>query len=327
VETLLKFLPPPGQPRLIRYGAAIVLVTVFFLLSLGAGVAAGPFEFLILILSVLLASVLYDRGSGFLAAGLSVLAIASQLDWQADPVGHLVALTVFAIVALFIAVFCEALRSALERGLAAQQELRLLLQEQRHRVKNDLALLSSMISLQARSQSSPPVRAALESAVARLHVIAEGQDHLQSATGDQVVNMQEYLEDVCWRLGEALRDVRPIALRVDSEEVMLDTRQAIRIGLIVNELATNALKHAFPGDRAGTIGVKLRRHPTDTTIMVEDNGIGCPEDAQGAHGLRLVTLLAEQSGGSIKRESANPGCRVVITVPQSREPALFSGGQ
>ena len=58
VETLLKLLPPPGQPRLIRYGAAVVLVAVFFLLSLGAGVAAGPFEFLILILPVLLASVL-----------------------------------------------------------------------------------------------------------------------------------------------------------------------------------------------------------------------------------------------------------------------------
>ena len=94
VEPLLKFLPPPGQPRLIRYGAAIVLVAVFFLLSLGAVVAAGPFEFLILILPVLLASVLYDRGSGFLATGLGVLAMASQLDWQADPVGHLVALTV-----------------------------------------------------------------------------------------------------------------------------------------------------------------------------------------------------------------------------------------
>ena len=153
---------------MIRYGAAIVLVAVFFLLSLGAGVAAGSFEFLILILPVLLASVLYDRGSGFLATGLGVLAMASQLDWQADPVGHLVALTVFAIVALFIAVFCEALRSALERGLTAQQELQLLLQEQRNRVKNDFALLSSMIALQARSQSSPPVRAALESAVARL---------------------------------------------------------------------------------------------------------------------------------------------------------------
>jgi two-component sensor histidine kinase len=171
--------------RAIRYGATVVLVAVFFLFSVGAKVASGPFEFLILIPPVLLASVLFDRESGFLATGLSVVAIASQLDWPADPVGDLVALTTFAIVALFITVFCEALRSALERGAAAQQELQLLPQEQRHRIKNDLASLSSLIALQARSQSSPPVRAALESAVSRLHVIAEGHDHLQFATGDQ----------------------------------------------------------------------------------------------------------------------------------------------
>ena len=130
-------------------------------------------------------------------------------------------------------------------------------------MKNDLALLSSMIALQARSQSSPPVRAALESASARLHVVAEGQDQLQFPTGDQTVNMQEYLGDVCRRLGEALRDVRPIAVRVDVENVIVDSRQAIRIGLIVNELATSALKHAFPGDRAGTIQVRLRRQLSD----------------------------------------------------------------
>jgi len=315
VESLLKFLPSPGQPRAIRYGATVVLVAVFFLFSIGAKVASGPFEFLILIPPVLLASVLFDRASGFLATGLSVLAIASQLDWPADPVADLVALTIFAIVALFITVFCEALRSALERGAAAQQELQLLLQEQRHRIKNDLALLSSLIALQARSQSSPPVRAALESAVSRLHVIAEGQDHLQFAIGDQTVNTQEYLEDVCWRLGEALRDIRPVALRVDSEKVILDARQAIRIGLIVNELATNALKHAFPGDRGGTIQVRLRRRPTDLMIIVEDNGIGCPEVARSGLGSRLVLMLVQQSGGTMKRESANPGCRVVITIP------------
>jgi len=182
-------------------------------------------------------------------------------------------------------------------------------------MKNDLALLSSMIALQARSQSSPLVRAALESAGARLRAVAEGQDQLQLATGDQTVDMQEYLEDVCRRLGEALRGVRPIAVRVDCENVIIDSRQAIRIGLIVNELATNALKHAFPGDRGGTIQVGLRRRPTDLIIVVEDDGVGCPEDVQAGLGSRLVSLLAQQSGGSIKRGSANPGCRVVIAIP------------
>jgi two-component sensor histidine kinase len=315
VEALLKFLPSPGQPRAVRYGITVALVAVFFLFSLAAGIAVGPFEFLFLILPVLLASILYDRGSGFLASGLSLLAIGSQLDWRADPVGNLAALVIFAIVASFVAVFCEALRSALERGAAAQEELKLLLQEQRHRMKNDLAMLSSMITLQARSQSNALARSALESAAARLHVVAKGQNQFQFATDDQKVNMREYLEDVCRRLGEALRGAREIAVRVECENVIIDSRQAIRIGLMVNELATNALKHAFPEDRAGTIQVRLHRQLTDLTVVVEDDGVGCPEDVQVGLGSRLVTLLAEQSGGVIKREAANPGCRVVITIP------------
>jgi two-component sensor histidine kinase len=315
VESFLKFLPSPGQPVTIRYGLTIVLVAVFFVLRLGAGDVPDPHGLIFFIPPVLLASILFDRGSGFVATGVSVLAIGSLLDWQADPWGHLAAVTLFSIVGMFVAVFCEGMRKALERGLAAQQELQLLFQEQRHRIKNDLALASSLIALQARSQSSLPVRAALESAVARLHVIAESQDHLQFATGDQAVNMREYLEELCWKLGEALRDVRPIAVRVDSDDVIINSRQATRIGLIVSELATNALKYAFPGDRAGTIQVRLRRGPTNLTIIVEDNGIGCPEDAQGGLGTRLVPLLAQQSGGSIKRESATPGYRVVITIP------------
>jgi two-component sensor histidine kinase len=293
---------------------------VSFLFSLGAKVASGPFGFFFLIPPVVLASVLYDRGSGFLATGLGVLALASQLDWQADPAGHLVALTIFAIVTMFIAVFCEALRSALERGLGAQQELQLLLQEQRHRIKNDLALASSLITLQGRSQSSPSARAALESAAARLNVIAQSQDHLQFSTGDRAVNMQEYLEELCWKLGEALRDVRPIAIRVYSDKIIMDSRQATRIGLIVNELATNALKHAFPEGQAGTIQVTLRRGPTNLTLVVEDNGAGRPDDAQVGLGSRLIPLLVRQSGGSIRWESANPGYRVVITIPDG-----FSG--
>jgi two-component sensor histidine kinase len=315
METLLKFLPPPDQPVVVRYGVTLILAAVCFLLSLAAGTVFGPYGYIILVVPVVLASTLFDRGSGFLATGLNVLAMASVQDWQGDPVRQLAALVLFAVVAALIAAFCEALRGALERGAAAQQELQLLLAEQRHRMKNDLALLSSMIQLQARSQPSPPVRAALESAVWRLHAIAEGQDKLQSAGGDQTSNMQEYLEDVCWRLGEALRDVRPIALRVDCENVIVESRQAIRVGLIVNELATNALKHAFPDNRGGTIQVKLRQRPNDLVLIVEDDGVGCPEDLQVGLGSRLVMLLTEQSGGSIKRERANPGCRVVITLP------------
>jgi hypothetical protein len=73
----------------------------------------------------------------------------------------------------------------------------------------------------------------------------------------------------------------------------------------VNELESNPMKHGFPGDRGGMIHVRLLRGPTDLTIIVEDDGAGCPEDAQVGLGSRLVVLPTQQSGGSIKREQAN----------------------
>ncbi len=315
MEPLLKFLPSAGQPIAVRYGATILLVAVFYLFSLAAGTTQGPYPYL-MIGPVVLASILFDRGSGFLATALGAVAAASIMDWRVKVVGVLAVLTLFVILALFLTIFCESLRKTLERGVAAQQELQLMLTEERHRVKNDLALLSSMIALQARSQSSPAIRAILESAAGRVHVVAEGQEHFRFAAGDPAINMQRYLEAVCWRLGEALRDVRPIALRVDCEEVILDAPAAIRIGLTVNELVTNALKHAFPGDRGGTIQVRLLQRPTHLALIVEDDGAGYPEDTKTGLGSRILMLLTQQSGGTVEHESANPGCRVVITIPR-----------
>jgi two-component sensor histidine kinase len=142
------------------------------------------------------------------------------------------------------------------------------------------------------------------------------QDHLQFANRQQALNVQEYLEELCCNLGDALRDVRPIAIRVTSDKVVLSSRQATSIGLIVNELVTNALKYAFPGEQAGTINVTLRRGNDKITILVEDNGVGPSEGVQAGLGLRLVRLLVEQSGGGLSQEFTTPGYRVVITLPK-----------
>jgi two-component sensor histidine kinase len=85
------------------------------------------------------------------------------------------------------------------------------------------------------------------------------------------------LSEVCWKLGEALRGIRPIAIEVQADAVVTNSQKATRIGLIVNELVSNALKHAFRGDSAGTVAVKL--------------------------------------GGDMTRESASPGCRIIIAIP------------
>jgi two-component sensor histidine kinase len=315
MEALLKFLPPRPQPILVRYGAFALLVLVFFVFRLGAGPAAGEYSFIFFIPPILAASVVFDRGSGFFATVLSAVLVGALVDWRVGALNHVAALTLFVCVSLFVVIVGEGMRKALEKSAAAGDELQLLLQEQGHRIKNDLAIASALIALQARAQGDPTVRTALESAVARVHVLAKGYDHLRITARDQATDMSRYLGEVCWKLGESLRGVRPIAVEVEADRVETRSQTATRLGLIVNELVTNALKHAFPDERGGTVYVRLRRNSGELTLEVEDNGIGCPDAPTDGLGSRLVRLLVQQLRGEMTRADAAPGCRVTIVIP------------
>jgi two-component sensor histidine kinase len=317
MESLLQILPARPQPLPVRWGATAVLVGIFLLLRLGSGAAAGQYSFVFFIPPILISAILFDRGSGLLAVALSVLGIAPRLDWSGNTANHVAALTLFVVVSAFVAVVGEGMRNALERQKVAQQEAEVLLHEQGHRIKNELAIASSLLMLQARAEREPRVRQALENAVARLNVLAKGHAHLRVTSSDQLTDMQQYLGEVCWTLGEALRGLRPIAVHVDADQVVARSHQATRIGLIVNELVTNALKHAFPEDAPGSVRVILQKASSGLMLIVEDNGIGCPATVTEGLGSRLTRLLVQQLGGSMEREPATPGCRVIIKIPSA----------
>jgi two-component sensor histidine kinase len=132
-----------------------------------------------------------------------------------------------------------------------------------------------------------------------------------------LVDMREYLTVCCQHLGDALRDVRPIAVNVNAAQILLRDDRAVSVGLIVNELVTNAFKYAFPDDRGGTVNVMVHRESDGRLeLVVEDNGKGCPEDAKEGLGSRIVRLLAQQLGSTLRRTAANPGCRVSLTIPE-----------
>jgi two-component sensor histidine kinase len=127
----------------------------------------------------------------------------------------------------------------------------------------------------------------------------------------------KYLTVCCRNLGDALREVRPIAVNVSVSQIYLRSEEAVAVGLIVNELVTNAFKYAFPDDRGGTVNVMLHdKDASELELVVEDNGKGCPEDVKEGIGSRIVRLLAQQLGSTIRREAANPGCRVSFTIPE-----------
>jgi two-component sensor histidine kinase len=193
------------------------------------------------------------------------------------------------------AITSEAMRKALEKAVAAERSAEVLLYELNHRIRNNFAMVASVLELQKRSVKEQAAKDAFASAVARVHVIANAHDHLLPKEGQSLIDMREYLTVCCQNLGDALRDVRPIAVNVRAAQILLREDRAVSIGLIVNELVTNAFKYAFPDDRGGVVNVILHRvSDGKLELVVEDNGKGCPQDAKEGLGSRIVRLLAQQ---------------------------------
>jgi two-component sensor histidine kinase len=314
MEPLLRMLPARRQPLAVRYGVTFVLVGLCFLAVMGLQGRSGLLAFYLFFPAIFAASVLFDRGSGVFAILLGavlVYLLMKPADSSLLPADVTLSLVGFIVVALGVAIVSEGLRTAWERAAAAEQTKDLLLRELGHRTQNNLALVASVLSLQARTKDNPEARSALEKAVARVQAIASAHEHFQPFRHDGRVEMRPYLEKLCTHLGDSLREVRPIAVKVEVDHVHLRTEQAVPLGLIANELVTNALKHAFPDDRSGTIRVSLKRG-SSLDLVVEDNGVGCPFHKTERLGSRLTRLLAEQLGAKLAWEEASPGCRVRV---------------
>lgn len=229
--------------------------------------------------------------------------------------GDVIALGIFVVVGFTMAGTTEALRKTVEQLSRAEQGKSLLLDELAHRTKNDLAIIGSAITLQARASENDDVREALEAANARVQVVAAAQSRLRASQAGSEIELNGYVQALCSGLGDMLRGIRPIAVRVHCPELCIPESTAVTVGLIVNELVTNSLKYAFPTDRGGIIDVNVTsRNAGGLAISVRDNGAGCPNDASGM-GTRLVRLLAKQRGGQFDRTSSEAGCDAVAIIP------------
>jgi two-component sensor histidine kinase len=320
MEQILRLLPPPPRSALVRYGLSTALVGVCFLALLGLQGQGGLLAFYLLFPAIFASSVLFGRKAGAYATALSALLLYLLMrpaDSVLLPRELSLAIGIFVLVALGLAIVSAGLRTAWQRAAHAEQTKDLLLRELGHRTQNNLAMVISVLSLQARSKTDPQMREVLEKAVARVRAIASAHEHVHPEAANGHVEMRSYLEKLCAHLGDALRDVRPIAVRVEADDIYLPTEQAIPLGLIVNELVTNALKHAFPDGRAGAVTVSFRR-ASSLDLIVEDNGIGYASEKLERLGSRLTKLLAEQLGAKVAWEDATPGCRVRIELSHDK---------
>jgi two-component sensor histidine kinase len=321
MEKLFHWLPKKPQPIWIRYGSSALLVLVCFFMMKVVEAQSGISGFFLLYPAVFLSALIFDRGSGFVATGVSTLLLVIDIQQKGGPVAlfepYWLPLSLFVLIGAGLATLTELMRKGWEKAIEAQHVKDLLYRELRHRTKNDFAMAASLLNLQARAQPSRDVRDALAAAVGRLLSLSKAHERLDPVEGPEGVHMGDYLEALCHSLKQSMDYGGGVSISVQGDDIALPLERAVPVGLIVNELVTNAYKHAFgAGQEAGAVTVSLRRLQ-DVTLVVQDDGCGCPEDAAGGVGSQLVGILVRQLNGRMQRSSAEPGCRVRISFPDA----------
>ncbi len=206
----------------------------------------------------------------------------------------------------------------------ALREKEVLLREIYHRVKNNLQTLSSLIALQQRRAPPGLPRELLRDSGARIHAMALAHEMLHRSDAVEDVDFAAYARELLRHI-ETVHgvDAARIEIVCHSEPLRLDVDRAIPLGLILNELVVNSLKHAFPGSRRGRIAVTLGHDAGHASLTVSDDGIGCDVDLEpGAEhlGRTLVRSLVEQLGAELHM-SGDAGTSVTVRVPLEPRPS------
>jgi two-component sensor histidine kinase len=213
-----------------------------------------------------------------------------------------------------------------ERNLkAALERHQVLLREITHRVKNGLAIVASMLKLQASEVNDPVLTPHLEEAAHRVSAVAKAHERIHQTNGPDRLDLGAYVRDVCQDLNEAT-PLRDIEVAVDPG-IDVKTDRAVPLALMVNELITNAAKYAYQ-DQSGTVWVRVARGADDAIeLSVRDEGQGLPADfelrrAPGL-GMRILGAFSRQLDATIEVRRLDPGTEFVVTAP--REPKSNSG--
>jgi two-component sensor histidine kinase len=215
-------------------------------------------------------------------------------------------------------IFSRAVRRATRERDRQIADRDLFLAEFDHRVKNNFTIVAGLLDMQRRRAAEPATAEALGAALARVESIGRAHRHLYRGGQPGLVEMRDYLGDLCATLSDALLLRGGVVLECEVAEGALPRDRAVSIGLVINELVTNAAKHAFDGREAGTITVTFGPHPGGWVLTVGDNGSGMKEKARpradGGLGSRLIDAFARQAGGKISVDSDRTGTTATLLL-------------
>jgi two-component sensor histidine kinase len=191
-----------------------------------------------------------------------------------------------------------------------------------HRIKNNLQVISSLLDLQAEMVADPQVRALFEDSQQRIQAVAILHESLSQAKNVTRIPAAEYINRLSTQVFQAYTPPGDrITMRIQVDPIWIEVRNAVPCGLLVNELLSNSLKYAFPGDQSGEVAIALQATSEGCmTLVVADSGVGFPADIDFRHtaslGLQLVCLLTAQLGGTIALDTTS-GTQWTVRFPLS----------
>jgi two-component sensor histidine kinase len=212
-------------------------------------------------------------------------------------------------------------REARDRFEALAAERALLMREVNHRVGNSLQLISSILTLQANASGSADVRDALVDATGRVLAVAQLHRRLYTSNDVQSIAVDQYLDALVEDLRRSAESNQLAQLTLTCQPISIDPDRAVAIGVIVNELVTNALKYAYPGDK-GPIRVDIKDADGNRAVLtVEDDGVGIVQRAMpksSGLGQRIVRAMGEKLGARIEYDDKHAGTRVLVSFDLQR---------
>lgn len=203
-----------------------------------------------------------------------------------------------------------------EQLRASNARLEALLREVNHRVANSLQLVVAMVRLQANSLADATAREALADTERRIDAIAQVHRSLYATDDAEGVDMKDYLQALVDELGGAWASEKPKrALTLAAESIRLPADRAVSLGVIVNELVSNAFKYAYGPASPGEVRVSLTRDDDAFLLAVEDDGVGLgpvPRTQGSGLGSRLIGAMAKSLQGAVEYDSKGPGLRATL---------------
>jgi two-component sensor histidine kinase len=202
---------------------------------------------------------------------------------------------------------------SLARARLEAQHRETLLREMQHRVKNSFQLILGAITLQRRRSQTKEIQAALDHTIERIRAVSLAHEQLAPRAGGEAINLADYLRALCVSIK---KQTEGIDVDITADDVHMPIERAIALGLILNEAATNCLKHAFD-ENGGTITIRLQSGIGfgEARLTIVDNGRGMTEVQRNGSGLKLIEALARQIAATVERSSSNKGTKITVQFP------------